>query len=524
MPEPLEEITAGVAPLLEAVPGASPAGAPARLDPAYEAVVAEVAKLEAPSGAPVDWDAVARGARQVLTAKSKDLLMAAYLARALQVKEGLRGLATGEALLVGLLERYWDSMQPDARRLRGRANALNWLLERAVPALPSGPLPTPGDTEAALALSRRLADLAREKLADLTPAFGGLLEALEAVKATVAPPPAAAPAPAAGPPAAAPAAGSPSPALAAAPPSLGSALEATSFLRAIGEALVDAARKLREASPVDEVAYRILRVGLWVHLEKAPPAPSGRTAIPAPPEALRSRLDLLLQNQKWSALLDEAESALPGHRLALDLQRLAWQALSALGAGYERARAAVTSEVRALLGRMPELPGLSFDNGTPLASPPTRSWIEETVLGREGSGPAPHGDAPPSEAVASALAEGRKLLTDGRTAEGLRRLGVAVAASGSGRARFLARLALAKACAAAGLPALAKGGFEELDREAQGHRLEDWEPELAVETLKGLIASARALGKDPRGGASPMIDEYDRLCRLDPAAAHEIWP
>ena len=190
MPEPLEEITAGVAPLLEPVPGASPAGAPARLDPAYEAVVAEVAKLEAPSGAPVDWGAVARGAREVLTAKSKDLLMAAYLARALQVKEGLRGLAAGEALLVGLLERYWDSMQPDARRLRGRANAMNWFLERAVPALPAGPAPTPGDIEAALALSRRLADLAREKLADLTPAFGGLIDALEAVKATHAPPPA----------------------------------------------------------------------------------------------------------------------------------------------------------------------------------------------------------------------------------------------------------------------------------------------------------------------------------------------
>jgi type VI secretion system protein VasJ len=93
-----------------------------------------------------------------------------------------------------------------------------------------------------------------------------------------------------------------------------------------------------------------------------------------------------------------------------------------------------------------------------------------------------------------------------------------------GRARFRARLELARACAGAGLAALAKATYEELDREATEHRLDAWEPALAAECLKGLILSARALAKDPRGATPSLEERYQRLCRLDPAAAHEVWP
>jgi type VI secretion system protein VasJ len=192
--------------------------------------------------------------------------------------------------------------------------------------------------------------------------------------------------------------------------------------------------------------------------------------------------------------------------------------------GYERAKAAVVSEVRTLLERMPDLRDLTFANGTPIVSPPTRSWIDRVVLAAVGSSPTATSQGQASSDAASHVADAQKLLADGRVAEGLARFQEAIAGAVTGRERFLLRLELAQACTAAGLAGLAKGAYEELDREAQAHALASWEPRLAAQTLKGLIAAARALGKDPRGGAGPLIDQYQRLCSLDPAAAHETWP
>jgi type VI secretion system protein VasJ len=72
---------------------------------------------------------------------------------------------------------------------------------------------------------------------------------------------------------------------------------------------------------------------------------------------------------------------------------------------------------------------------------------------------------------------------------------------------------------------IARSIYEELDRELTAHGLDDWEPALAAQCLKGLVASTRALAKDPRGAANEqLLRQYQRLCRLDPAAAHDVWP
>ncbi len=71
---------------------------------------------------------------------------------------------------------------------------------------------------------------------------------------------------------------------------------------------------------------------------------------------------------------------------------------------------------------------------------------------------------------------------------------------------------------------VAQAVYEELEKEATLHGLDEWEPELVSECLKGLIACTRALSKDPRGASKDFTPQYKRLCRLDPAAAHEVWP
>jgi type VI secretion system protein VasJ len=200
---------------------------------------------------------------------------------------------------------------------------------------------------------------------------------------------------------------------------------------------------------------------------------------------------------------------------------MTWQALSALGGAHQRARDAVAAELRALLARMPALPTLTFADGTPVADPQTRGWIDEQIAAA--GAPARRGDETGAGAT-ERIAEARKLLAASQPAEALALLRDEAARGGSGRARFVVRAEAARLCAGAGLTAIAKSLYEELDRDARAHQLEEWEPALAAECLKGLLASARALAKDPRGALPDMTEPYRRLCRIDPAAAHEVWP
>lgn len=509
------------------IAGASPAGAPARFDPQYQSLADEVGKLDMPAGGEVDWKKVISGTGALLQTKSKDLVMAAYLCHGLHVTQGLGGLTTGLVLLSETMERYWDSMFPEAKRPRGRANALQWVVEKTTNALAAADSASAEEAAGVDAAARHLAQLAREKLGDLCPAFGPMLDPVERLKAAAAPPePPPAPEPA---PAAAQEARREEPASAAAaaafsaPAPPAAAEDVTDFLRSVGSTLGEVASRLRQADASDPRPYRLARVGLWIHMD-APPAVAGggKTQIPPPPDGLRNQLATIAQNQVWPALLEETESAASQHRLWLDLQRMSFQALSGLGAAHERARDAVVAEVRSLLGRMPQLPALSFANGTPLADPQTRAWIDEQVL----AGSSPVNARRASEAddgSSEKLAEARKLLQASQVPEALGLLRDE-GARRRGRQRFLLSLAAARLCAGAGLTAIAKSLYEELDGEGRLHHLEEWEPSLAAECLKGLLASARALAKDPRGSLPDMTEPYRRLCRIDPAAAHEVWP
>jgi type VI secretion system protein VasJ len=522
---------------LAPIDGPSPAGASARFDPEYQALADEVGKLDAPTGGEIDWKRVVQGAGALLERKSKDLTVAAYLAHALHRTQGLSGLTTGLVLLSESIDRYWEPMFPDVKRPRGRANALQWFTEKTQHALDKarpGPL---AEMEGLEAAARRLGKLAREKLGELCPAFGPVIEPVERLRNAALPPPAPRPPPppaaaetAPGAPAAAPAGGGPvapaatspvpaAPVTAPLPVAPAAGADPTDFLRNVGTALAAVAGALRQADLSDARAYRLLRTALWLHVAAPPPAQGGRTQIPPPPAALRAQLQALEGNQKWAALLQETEGASLQQRFWLDLHRLGAQALAALGPAHAAAREAVVSEVRSLLARLPQLATLSFSDGTPLADPRTRAWLDEEVAAAVA---APRGAAP--EAAAEKVAEAKKLLAAGKPGDALALLRDEALRARGGRDRFRLRAETARLCSGAGLTAIAKALYEELDREIAAHRLDEWEPALAAECLKGLLASARALSKDPRGTLPDLTEPYKRLCRIDPAAAHEVWP
>ncbi len=122
----------------EPIPGDNPCGESARYDEAFGLLEAEIAKLENPAGGEVNWRAVEAGAAELLEKRSKDVLLAAWLARALWQRESFAGLVAGLGMIRGMLETFWEQLHP--QRIRPRRAALEWLGEKLAAAIDDGQL------------------------------------------------------------------------------------------------------------------------------------------------------------------------------------------------------------------------------------------------------------------------------------------------------------------------------------------------------------------------------------------------
>ena len=501
-----------------------------RYEPEYEAMRAEVGKLESALGEEIDWIGVHKNASTILESKSKDVLAASYLAFAKWEQDGLAGLNIGLAVLAGLLETFAEGRFP--KRERGQGNAVGWLTGQLDRVLELHK-PKQSEREALLGLQvllKAAGDITRERLDDNAPSFRPLSERVQRMLLSVPekkpeppPPPPKPTTPAAAPTPSAPPAAPTAPASPGAMPAtadVGSAEEVTKYLQETGRSMIKAAGLLRRAQLSSPAAYRLLRTGLYLHLDAAPPADAGgQTKIPPLPKPRRDQFELIAQNAKWGALIEETESALTQFRFCLDLHRMTGQALA--GLGHTDALAALAGEVGALLKRMPSLPELRAADGSPLADDATRDWLAETIATSTGGGSG-GGTSQDSGADPEAMAQARKLMTQGKAPEAIRTAQASVDAATRPRHRFVRRLDLAEMCLSGGQARLARGIFGSLEREVAELGLADWDPALAARCLEGLVKSMRAAtqkGAPP----DPAADvAFERLCRLDPAAAARL--
>ena len=85
-----------LAALLAPLAGENPGGMDARYEPEYEALQSEIEKLSSiTQSSSCNWQTVADNAIKLLCEKSKDYLLACYLAVALGQREGAEGMLAG---------------------------------------------------------------------------------------------------------------------------------------------------------------------------------------------------------------------------------------------------------------------------------------------------------------------------------------------------------------------------------------------------------------------------------------------
>lgn len=503
----------------------APSGDSVRYDPIFEKLQSEVNKLESLSGQSVDWKSVITLCREILQTKSKDILVASYLCRGLFEEYGYTGLLDGLSCLVELVQSFWDTLYPEAKRMRGRINAAGWLSANVGIAVPrKDPSRDDFDTiKKCVSEVERLEGLLDEKIGSDSPGLGTLKHALRGhlriLESSITPP--SVEAKTAAPTKPIPLHGT------AAPVIINEVTSSEDARRAIqdaGNLIRRAASYVRSQDPAAPWPYRLTRTLTWMEMVLPASNPEGETRIPPPPERLHDHFRSLHEQKSWTEISKQAEAIVHEYPFWLDIHYFIALALSNSGDSYAAAKEAVGFELYTLLRRLPELPGLRFSDGTPFADDQTRIWIESKIL-------TIGGDSSKGEATKAADQDGeisqfekirnesRSLAGDGKLKEAISIIQQGINSVSSSREEFLLRFDLSKLCMEGGHLKAAVSQLDLLDRQIIKYSLEEWEPALCMEVLQNYWFSLNKLMQDSKQQSQEIIGQadmvYRRLCSLD---------
>jgi type VI secretion system protein ImpA len=566
--------------LLQPISGDNPSGADLRYDPIYEKIKeARRQEDDVPLGQwerdikVADWPLVVKLGTEILTTKSKDLQIAAWLTEAVIRQEGFSGLRSGLQLMAGLLDKYWDTLWPPIEDGDSelRAAPLSWVglkLEVPVKSVPlvragydffkhfesqttvgyeaacegdskkltarqekiaEGKLPgeewdkafeaTPkpfykqivADVDASLKGIAALDQLG-DKFGDAAPGYGTLKKAVEEVQHVAV---ALLKAKLAVNPDPIEPEPSTADGTAAADASGPLTPEPTSREDAIGR-ITMAARYLRGIEPANPAAYLMLRGFRWGEIRACNGNLEPRL-LQAPATQLRSQLKLMLLDQKWPALLEAGENAMaqPCGRGWLDLQRYSITAASHMGPEFAPVEASLRTALKAYLADVPAIAEMTMMDDTPTANAETQEWIAED-LKVEAAAPEPVAEAEGGATQDVDGSDALSLARAGRAEQAVGMLKEQLARERTLRGRFRRRTQLAAVLVEAGQDAIAQPILEELVAQIEKYQLEEWESgEMVAEPL---VLLCRVLLK-LEGDFGTRQALYLRVCRLDPIQA-----
>jgi len=513
----------------------APSGDSARDTPEFEQLQTEIRKLEAPDQPTVNWEAIGTHAVAILSGKSKDLLVGAYLALAAYETDGFAGLSAGLTMLRDLVDTHWATLFPE--RPRGRVASFEFLNERGARAVErGGKRPTAESVQGCLDLIGTIDDKLGPLL-DVPPVLGEIRRALEEVMSNV-PQPAAISSPQAdaGGGGSAPQAYVPEATpVASGPPAITTIADENELSQALDEVtrLGDlCATFLRTQTPSDPFGYRFVRMLYWRQLQQTPPHEDGVTVLPDFDLAVLEGLEQQIAAGENAAAIEQAEAQFLQAPLWLDLSRITVQALEAQGTEFKAAADAVVFELKATLDRVPELVKLKTSGGVAFADDATKKWIGKRVLvgapidlgfaAAETNGAA---RVRGGEGFPDAQKEARKLARGGKLAGALKLLSDGRVKTDRLEDRVAWKLEAARLCMQGGRAEMALAQLEALDDELRRSSIEDWDPAFCAEILRDLLRCRQQVAQSADFAPSELARSRElmgRLCRLDVVSALEL--
>jgi len=508
-----------------------------RYDPLFEALQAEIdAKPSAGAGG-VNWNKVVETASNILETRSKDILVACYLAIGLlRTAEVPQGLLNGLVLLNDLMQVYWEDMFPPVKRMRGRAQALGWWVERTEALLGevTDLAPVSAETLQELtATGKALDDLVSEKCPD-APSLRRILEFIRALPmeaAEIQPESIE---------------DTPQPIVTTVAQSEQQSLPTPSGQQARSQAEVsfsqqtitnqnDANSLLSSvieknyllvdfmlAGPTPDPAwYRLNFLSTWFEIKKLPPATDYKTLIPPPDHQITNSLDAMKGADNWAGVIKSGCYTIRRYPFWLDMNRFVAEALGMMGETFREGKQAVEDEAARFARRLVGIENYMFSDGTPFADAQTKSWLRALDSG----GVAPQVAIPASGddltvKIAEQFSCSRALINSGKQGEGLSQMQQLLQSSKSGRERYLWRLSLVQLLTLTGMEKLAMPHVFELMKDYDSYHLEEWDPKMALHALKAIWSVLRTQN-DPESKQKTDAT-LSRISMLSPSDAFDL--
>ncbi len=353
----------------------TPCGENVRYEPEFEEIQAEIDKLSSPSAIGViDWKRIEELSSTILSEKSKDLLVAAYLSVALLKNNKEEGLVLGVQILKDLLENFWDGMFPPKKRKKGRIRSIEWWRDKIESFIKSiAPLSFEETAFNKLVNNIDTIDkILAEKLqgAPSILPLKRLLEQVSKIKEV-------------------PREEKGTEKKTAENKTVTISTETIDVkddadLKRVLNQGINCFKKvasfLMESQPQNPLGYRVRRIASWVNIIDLPVNDGGKTKIPAPQPQIVTNLKGLKEKGDWKGLLNASESRLSQYPLWLDLNYFSFLALINMGNEYKKSADVVKSETACFVGRLPGLERFSFSNGLKFADSETKKWLEEIVV------------------------------------------------------------------------------------------------------------------------------------------------
>lgn len=509
-----------------------PTGTDVRYEPEFEQLQAEIDKLSSPSAeGSIDWKRVVKLAAQILGEKSKDLLVASYLAVAQIYTDGIDGLDIGSGVYLDVLTQYWDDLYPTKKRMKGRLGAIEWWVERTKAALETLQTRTT-EPKTIGHIKENLEQIEKllVKYLDESLSLGDIRKLIDNIHILSEGQQAAKPEDQTE------SRQQTSKPIAQKQPQITSSVgveeiqnntDAQRILKSGIKRIRQAVAYLGREDRSNPRVYRWTRIAMWSEVDKLPLATDGKTRIPPPLSVsqFRSALDKLGERGDWGNLLESAESKMFESEFVfwLDLNRYSSEALSHLGERFHNADEVVRRETAFFIYRLPGLENLAFSDGTPFADTETKRWLRrisfdpgtstaETLPSFQSTSPAHD-----NEKMAEEIARAHTLMREEKIADALDHLQQHIRACVSKREAMVWRLALIQILADSKRPTLALPHLEKIFLDIETYGLEDWDPEFAVELLRKIWLSLNAHpDKDLKGKA---IEILNRIAKVDPIEA-----
>lgn len=502
------------------VAGDTPAGSDIRSEEIYETLSAEIEKMSSPSSAGgIDWQKVLDISIDILQNYSKDLLIASYFSMALIKTEGLKGLATGARVYRDMLTTYWETLFPAKSRMRGRRNAVEWWVEKTTSTL-DGLDPQPwqkGDIDSLYDDLNAIDSFLQENMEGapvMAPFFSmigsrlaeekkGPAETAPAEKESEPAQPTPvkqkqAPAPVAREYAEAPSGNDPG-------PMINHAIE---YLRS-------ASTILMQNNVIDGLFFRLNRAIAWMTVTAVPPNQGGRTMIEPPDRQIMDTLKNMRQSGDWKNLLMACESRIPEYLFWFDLSRYVVEALEQTG--QKNVADEVAGETLLYVKRLPGIERLSFSDGTPLADPETRQWLQEADRKGEDATSAGASGQDFLHVIEQELNNARATAKEGNLTEAIKTLKNGFSEARSVRERFIRQVSFCRFLFHYNQHQLFGPYLQDLLAMIDAHRLEEWEPSLASQAYAVILTGIRSLESKENEEAGKDI--FRRLSLLDPVKA-----